>query len=364
MDRFLFAQSEHPNWSDAIDDCVAQLGELPQQVGLGFIYITDYHAEHLKEALEKLKSLTQIEDWVGSVGMAVCASQKEYINQAAIVLMVTDITCEHYQIFTSPGHLRQSNHSDAVHVAVVHGDPRNDNVQAMMDQVSANIGNGYLVGGLTSADDYFYQIAGEALTNNVSGVVFDESVNVISGLTQGCSPIGQVHTITEADINIALQLDNRPTLDVLKQDIGETLARDLSRISGYIFAGFPISGSDTGDYTVRNLLGIDQESGAVAIGEYLQVNSPMMFCKRDGSTAIAELRNMLEKTKRRAGTKIKGALYFSCLGRGVHMFGEQHKELQLINDILGDIPLVGFYANGEIAGNRIYGYTGVLLLFL
>ena len=30
---------------------------------------------------------------------------------------------------------------------------------------------------------------------------------------------------------------------------------------------------------------------------------------------------------------------------------------------LGDVPLAGFYANGEISHNRLYGYTGVLTLF-
>jgi small ligand-binding sensory domain FIST len=73
---------------------------------------------------------------------------------------------------------------------------------------------------------------------------------------------------------------------------------------------------------------------------------------------------MVSKLKSRARNHIKGGLYFSCLGRGQHMFGEVNKELETIAEILGDVPLVGFYANGEIAGNQLYGYTGVLVLFL
>jgi small ligand-binding sensory domain FIST len=125
-----------------------------------------------------------------------------------------------------------------------------------------------------------------------------------------------------------------------------------------------VADSDTGDYLVRNLMGVDPQSGAIAIGEYLHNQTPIMFCKRDGKTAIEDLERMVNKLKARARGSIKGGLYFTCLGRGQHMFGQPHREMELIADILGDVPLAGFYANGEIAGNRLYGYTGVLTLFL
>ena len=38
--------------------------------------------------------------------------------------------------------------------------------------------------------------------------------------------------------------------------------------------------------------------------------------------------------------------------------------VERFRDELGDFPLVGFFANGEISNNRLYGYTGVLTLFL
>jgi len=364
MERFLLAQSETQDWSDAIDDCFSQLGTLPDEASLGFIYVTDTHAQHLGEILRKIKALTLLDDWVGTVGMAICATRKEYSEQSAIVILVTDIPEKDYTIFDSPKHLPPQLKNDGVQVAVVHGDPRNGEIPKIIQQLPETIGNGYLIGGLTSSDNYHYQITQEINKGMLSGVLFNDSVSLVTGLTQGCSPIGKSHTITECDNNIIVHLDNRPALDVMKEEIGEVLARDLNRIGGYIFAGFPISGSDTGDYTVRNLLGIDSDSGAIAIGEYMRAGSSMMFCKRDGSTAVNDLQQMVSKLKRRAKSPIKGGLYFSCLGRGQHMFGAQHKELELLAETLGDVPLVGFYANGEIAGDQLYGYTGVLLLFL
>lgn len=364
MERFLFAQSENSDWSDAIDECFNQLGSLPDEATLGFIYVTDRHAQHLGNILRKIKTLTLIDDWVGTVGIAVCATRKEFIEQHAIVLLITDIPKQDYTVFDSPKHIPPQLVNDEVQVAVVHGDPRNGELPNIIHKLPEDIGNGYLIGGLTSSDNYHYQIAGEINEGMLSGVLFTDSVSLVSGISQGCSPIGKAHTITESDSNIVVHLDNRPALDVMKEEIGEVLARDLDRIGGYIFAGFPISGSDTGDYTVRNLMGIDTDSGAIAIGEYIRPDSTMIFCKRDGGTAVQDLQKMVTKLSKRAKSRIKGGLYFTCLGRGHHMFGEQHKELELIADILGDVPLVGFYANGEIAGNQLYGYTGILLLFI
>lgn len=74
---------------------------------------------------------------------------------------------------------------------------------------------------------------------------------------------------------------------------------------------------------------------------------------------------MLERLKQRiGGSSIRGGIYVSCLGRGRHQFGEDSEELRLIGDTLGDFPLVGFFANGELYNGRLYGYTGVLTLFL
>lgn len=364
MEQFLLAKSHLQNWSAAVDECIEQLSLLPQDAGLGFVYVTDAHASHLSGMLRSLREKTGIRHWVGTIGMAVCCTRTEYYEQPAIVLLVTDLQEQDYQIFKAAQQPPVLPATEGVRVAVVHGDPRNGQLSNLIRQLPDQIGNGYLVGGLTSSGYYHYQVADELQEGNLSGVVFNENISIISGLTQGCSPIGGIHTLTECESNIAITIDNRPALDVMKEEIGEVLSRDLNRIGGYIFAGFPVTDTDTGDYLVRNLIGIDPEHGAIAIGDYLQPDTSIMFCKRDGKTAIEDMQRMLTNIKRRTKGNIKGGLYFTCLGRGQHMFGEPHREMELIAEMLGDIPIVGFYANGEIAGNRLYGYTGVLLLFL
>ncbi|NNF97120.1 MAG: histidine kinase, partial [Halobacteria archaeon] len=235
---------------------------------------------------------------------------------------------------------------------------------SLIDTLPEQLGNGYLIGGLTSSDSHYYQIADDIVEGSLSGVVFTDQVQVVTGLSQGCSPIGPVHTLTESDHHMAISIDDRPALDVFKEDIGEVLARDIDRAAGYIFAGFPVKGSDTGDYLVRNVIGIDPENGLLAIGDHMHNGVPIMFCRRDGKSAIEDMQRMLQSLKDRLPGPPRGGIYISCLGRGRYLFGEDSEEMQMIRDVLGDIPLVGFYASGEIAGHRLYGYTGVLTLFV
>ena len=244
---------------------------------------------------------------------------------------------------------------------VVHGDPRNHRIEGLVEMLSGLLPGGFLVGGLTSSREAFRQVADALTEGGLSGVLFSDVVGVSTRLTQGCTPIGPRREITKCERNVLLALDGRPALDVFKEDIGEVLARNLSRTAGYVFAGLPIEGSDTGDYLVRNLVGIDPENGYLAIGEMVDPGQQVMFCRRDAQTAKEDLDRMLQRSLARPP---RGGLYFSCLGRGASLFGHGSVELGIIRDSLGELPLAGFYANGEISHNRLYGYTGVLTLFL
>ncbi|HYM02357.1 MAG TPA: FIST C-terminal domain-containing protein, partial [Stellaceae bacterium] len=134
--------------------------------------------------------------------------------------------------------------------------------------------------------------------------------------------------------------------------------------AGLIFAGFPVAGSDTGDYLVRNIVAIDVERQWLAIAHEVAPGDSLLFCRRDPVSAAADLERMLSDLKRRAGAAPRAGLYFSCVARGPNLFREPTRELSMIRDAFGNFPLAGFFGNGEIAHDRLYGYTGVLALFL
>lgn len=373
MNQFLHSCAIGADPRELVNTCLAQMGDIPAEATLGVIYMTDALAREAEHLLHLLEHATGITQWVGTVGIAVAATNIEVYDQPALVVMLTDIAEENFRLIptqmeNSADFLELNSSWIAEHqptFGILHGDPTNPSTPELIESLSGKLGEGFFVGGLTSSHSLQTQIAGGTTSGGISGLMLSGNEKVIAGHTQGCSPIGSVHTVTQSSANVVAMLDDKPALEVLKADVGEVLARDLNRLSGYVFAGLPIKGSDTGDYMVRNLVGIDMNRELVAIGELMEVGSQLMFCRRDGNTARADMTKMLKNLKHRvAGNTIKGGVYYSCLGRGRHQFGEESEEMKMISEVLGEFPLVGFFANGEIFHNRLYGFTGVLNLFL
>jgi small ligand-binding sensory domain FIST len=361
---FKFAHAAHPDWTQAAQACMNRLGAIPAAASLGFLYVSDAFAGELDAILAFFRGATGVPHWTGSVGVGVCATGVEYLEEPAMAVMLGEFDAADFSVLPvlrSPQDV-ESQPTDA-YFAVVHGDPANSRIQELIDGLSAHVSSGFVVGGLSSSRGETAQISDGVVSGGLSGVLFSERVKLATRLTQGIAPLGPRHRITTASKNIIGSLDHRPALDVMKEEIGEVLARDLRRAAGYIFVGLPVRGSDTGDYLVRNILGVDPQNNLVAVGETVEPGDELLFCRRDQQTAEDDLSRMLAVIKAQLNAPIRGGVYYSCLGRGQHMFGAPNRELGLISETLGDFPLVGFFANGEISHNRLYGYTGVLTLF-
>ena len=368
MKTFISALGKGTDWHACVTDLLAEAGEIPASANLGFLYVTAALSADLKNILRYLRSHTAITHWVGTTGTGICHQGEEIYDLPAITALITSFPEDSFQLIElndeAPDAYLQQQHLDAskCYFGVVHGYPYRE-AEYILDVLGQTLPNSFLVGGLTSSDGYYAQIADQVTEVAMSGVLFAEGLSVATGLSQGCSPIGNAHLITGCDKNILTSLDHISALDVFKQDIGDQLSRNLEYISGTIFTALPITGSDRNDYLVRNIVGIDLDNKMLAISEMVEPGQSILFCKRDRESAQEDMQRMLTQLKKRCKSPVKGALYFSCLGRGRHLFGEHSEELQLIKANLGSIPLVGFFANGEISHNRLYGYTGVLTLF-
>ena len=371
---FAAACTTGPDWQTIAARCLEEMGNVASPASLGWLYVTEPLAPHLGELLSHLRTRTGVHDWVGTVGAGICCTGREIYDEPAAAIMLASLPEDSTRLIpagvvatnaTLDQNREWIEERDA-HFAIVHGDPRSPQLPQLIESLSESLDPGFLVGGLTSAgvEDNNIQIAGALCENGLSGVLLASDVPVVTGLTQGVSPLGSKHTVTECHNNILITLDDRPALDVFREDIGDVLSRNLSRVAGYIFAGLPVRGSDTGDYLVRNLVGIDPEQKLVAIGDLVEPGDPVMFCRRDGDSAHEDMQRMLDDLGRRAGGAPKAGVYYTCLGRGRYQFGENSVELNMIRERLDDFPLVGFFCNGEISHNRLYGYTGVLTLFV
>jgi small ligand-binding sensory domain FIST len=365
MENFKFGHASASAWQDAAESCLSQLGELSSSDNLGFLYITDLIAGELPEILDFFKANTPVTHWVGSVGMGICGSGKQYFNIPAIAVMLGNFPEDSFYVFKPDENLNRFAANNQALFTIAHGDPRYQQIDKQIVKVSDSLNEGFLVGGLTSSRHEILQIADDVTEGGLSGVIFSNEIKVSTRLTQSCSAIGPYHRISECNNNIIIGLDDKPAFNVFKQDIGPEFGEDLNKVAGNIFAAIPIQGSDTDNYMVRNIIGIDPEHNLLAIGDKLDLGMSIGFTRRDANDAYQYMVQMLNQIKASLkGRAIKGGLYYSCMGRGENLFGHDSKELKVIQQFLGDFPLVGFFANGEIFYQRLYAYSGILSLFL
>jgi small ligand-binding sensory domain FIST len=213
---------------------------------------------------------------------------------------------------------------------------------------------------------------------------------VISRVTQGCQPLGRPRLVTRSDRNLVLMLDDRPALPQLLGELGVELSNPQRAVAAlrHTLVGLTDAGDAAlarggqfgADTRVRHLIGVDPARQAFAVGDKVEHGVQLGFCRRDAQAArrdlvriCTELREEVESdVTAPAGADapdhgprhIAGAIYISCSGRGGPHFGAASAELQIVQRALGEVPLVGFFAAGEIARHHLYGYTGVLTAFL
>jgi small ligand-binding sensory domain FIST len=271
---FRAAHGRGTDWDAACARCLEQLSEVPAGANLGFVYASDPLAEALDLIVARLRAATGVSDWVGTGGAAVCASGREEFQGGAVVALLAALPANSFRLFDrvhdSATDLDPATaawmRANPVGCAVVHGDPRQADIAADIARLS-DASNAFLVGGLTSAEASPMQIAGRPAEGGISGVLLGADVQVVTGLSQGCTPVGPAHEVTASQGPWVLGLDGRPAIDVLKENIGEVLARNPERIAGFIHVALPIIGADRPDYVVRNLLAVDLRRGIIAVGD-------------------------------------------------------------------------------------------------
>lgn len=371
MKSFKAATGSGDDWLSACDDCLSTLGGLPPEVNFGVVYAGRSIAHALDLIATRLKDVTGVDTWVGTGGSAVFNHAQGGFRDETISILTGALPADGFRLFDgladfSLGDAKSSpQHDEAATVAIVHGDPRQVKAPLMIEELAQNSG-AFLVGGMTSSiSNGAMQIAGRPTEGGLSGVLLSADIPVISGITQGCTPIGPVRTVSGIDGPWITKLDGDIALACLKDDIGPVLARGLERIAGFVFAARPEGEDDRSGYLVRDIVEVDPVRGFLMVGDDLRKGDRLCFVKRDPEGARADLRRLAKDLKGRAENRsILGALYHSCIGRGRQIFGTDDAEFAIIEEELGSLPLAGFQTNGEIFRNRIYGYSAVLTLFL
>ncbi|WP_284465545.1 FIST signal transduction protein [Diaphorobacter nitroreducens] len=415
MRLFPNAHATHPQWHMAAVLVLAQLRAqmaLPQYASaptLGLLYITDHYADDAAALLDLLRrELPTVTDWAGAVGVGVAGNNVEYFDEPALSLMLCDLPRAHYRVFSGVAPLAHGDAAGvgfAAHTALVHADGQTPELADLVAEMAGRTSSGYLFGGVVASRGAQVQLAlpagGEGdgvLHGGLSGVAFDAQVELVSRVTQGCQPISAQAAITAAQDNVVLELDGEPALDVLLDTLGVTLQGDAqaalravrATLAGLEDADAPQrqrTGHFGADTRVRHIVGLDATRSGVALGDHVEVGMRLAFCQRNVGAARADLMRICAEIREElspqleeaqalpaagsaphaepaGGRRICGALYVSCSDRGGPHFGGPSAELQIVRHALGDVPLAGFFAGGEIAAHRLYGYTGVLTVFV
>lgn len=231
-----------------------------------------------------------------------------------------------------------------------------------------------LVGGLAAGsgepDTQALFVDGEIVYEGAVGAVL-RGVPVRTVVSQGCEPVGRDSVITHAEDNVVFELAGEPALERLKGDVA-TLTPDQERsaAAGGVLAGLVIDENRAdyrrGDYLMRGLIGVDEDTGALAIGEPVRIGQTLRFHVRDAASADADLRENLAAALN--GERAAGALLFTCNGRGTGMFDQPDHDARAVGELLGEDALAGFFCAGEIGpvGGKpfLHGFTATLAVFL
>ena len=416
MKLFPYGHATHPHWQMAADMVLAQLRARMQDPGyaaqppLGLIYITDHFARHAPDIMDHVaEALPAVAHWSGTVGVGISSNNVEYFDEPALAIMLCDIPERQFRVFSGMAPLGQAMAQGfQAQTALVHADGHTPELSELIADLANSTRSGFVFGGLASSRLQSVQFArglertppGGApghgvFSGGMSGVAFGPEVQMLTRVTQGCKPLGEVREITEADDHVVYKLNGAPALYALMQDLHVPIDNPRSAVDkvrdtlvGLSLPNTPtlrLTGGLDDAVMVRHIIGLDPVRHGVAVAHMVQPGMHMAFCARDAKSAKAdllriatEIRESLEpeewslapagptdlpNNSSPAGKRIAGAVYVSCTGRGGPHFGAPSAELQIIQRALGDVPLVGFFAAGEIANQQVYGYTGVLTVF-
>ena len=207
--------------------------------------------------------------------------------------------------------------------------------------------------------------------HGIAGVALSGNIEISTIVAQGCKPIGSLSRITKCERNILQELDGRSPFDILGETYNELNEADQKLFQNSLFLGVVMdpfeSSPGIGDFLIRNIVGANPDAGQLAVGQMLREGQLVQFHLRDAQTSTENLSNMLDEYQSTPFGPETGALMFSCLGRGKYLYEEPDHDTDLFREKIGDLPLTGFFCNGEIGpvsgSTFLHGYTSSFGIF-
>lgn len=363
---------------EASEQCLSQIDHAPDLV---FVFFTIKHdAAQIRDQLRHRFPKAII---LGCCGETIVGGSKEIEGEYALSLWMARLP----GVTLNPFHLSYASEIDQGSflgwtddllspwpkgsILILFGEPFTfpaDRLAVLLNEEQPGIP---IIGGMASGGDRpksHRLILNESLhEEGAVGVRLHGSLATRMILSQGCRPIGHPYVITKADRNVIFELGGKKALDQLQGLFEELGPEDKEKIQHGIHVGRVIneykSHFDRGDFLVRNVIGADQSTGAIAIGDFVRPGQTIQFHIRDAESADEDLKQAFHDL----GNTPRGALLFSCNGRGSRLFGEPDHDARIVSEALHHVPLAGFFAAGELGPvgekNFLHGFTASVLIF-
>jgi small ligand-binding sensory domain FIST len=339
------------------------------------------HTDKAVDVLDAVQETIEPPALIGCVAQAIIAGRHEIEDEAAVaVWLASGLAAETFHLdfmrTDSGGVLTGYRFHPTVHdLHLLLPDPFTFPSRLLIEHLNTELPGTAVVGGVVSGGlgpgetRLFHDR--DVLASGGVGVRLP-GVQVVPIVSQGCRPIGDPYIVTGADGALITELGGRPPLQRLREIVEALRPDEQELISQGLQIGIVVdehlAAPGQGDFMIRGLLGADQSTGAIGIGEVVEVGATVQFQVRDAAGANKDLRLTVERAAAQLPRRPVGALLFTCNGRGRRMFGVADHDASTIEDLLGGIPLAGFFAAGEIgpiAGrNALHGFTAAMALFV
>jgi small ligand-binding sensory domain FIST len=356
-----------------------------EAAGLALLFASPHHAGEAQTVLDAVHETLAPTALVGCVGEAIVGGSREIEREPAVSVWVASIpgaeTFHMEFVRTSSGGAFAGWRFEPApdpprhptHLMVA--DPFTFPVDLLLRHLNETVPGATVVGGMASGS----RMTGETILfrgraihrEGAVGVRLPAGVTVHTLVSQGCRPIGQSFVVTRAEENVVLELGGRPPLERLRETVGALAQPDRELVSNGLHVGRVIdeykSEFGMGDFLIRGVMGADPQSGAVAVGDSIEVGETVQFHVRDAATADEELRSLLQRESGRLGARPAGVLLFTCNGRGSRLFSTRDHDAKLVSKFMGRAPAAGFFCAGELGPvggkNFLHGFTASLAVF-
>lgn len=404
--KWASALSTRPSLEAALDEVIQQAQQsLGVPADLGLIFISSTFGSEYPRVLPLLEERLSVPHLIGCGGGGIIGTSFKGDTEEVEGKPALSLTLAHLPgVEIHPFHLNVEEYPDldsspdawielmGVGTAeqpqfIILAEPASSKINDLLQGLDFAYPGSVKIGGLTThstmdASGLFYNW--ELHHEGAVGVALSGNIVLETIVAQGCRPIGQPYRITQAERNILLKLEGETSheevskaqtpLEVL-QDLLQSLdEKDQLLAQHSLFVGIVRDefkqDLEPGDFLIRTLIGVDPRMGAIAIGDRVRSGQRIQFHLRDAHTSAEDLETLLEhyqKVAQANPTSPTGALLFSCLGRGQGLYGQPNFDSQLFSRYLSNIPLTGFFGNGEIGpvGGRtfLHGFTSAFGVF-